>query len=140
MKFGGIMATDKLSKDEAKRLTDLSKPTPLKSGFGGIVATDALKKKEEKRLARFTRRDKDVAQECPECEGFGYHFNNDTSLGEHCSNCVKGWVLEDSEDKETFNEGVKLGAGVAVGFSLVSIGIGLTAGVLGLIYERVTGE
>ncbi len=48
--------------------------------------------------------------------------------------------LDESEDKETFNEGVKLGAGVAVGFSLVSIGIGLTAGVLGLIYERVTGE
>jgi len=49
-------------------------------------------------------------------------------------------IKEESENKETFNEGVKLGAGVAVGFSLVSIGIGLTAGVLGLIYERVTGE
>ena len=131
--------------------------------FGGMIATDAMMGQEDKRgkdlsktTARFTRRDKDVAQECPECEGFGYHFNNDTSLGEHCSNCVKGWdmmetfgrytpqivsrFLQDSEDKETFNEGVKLGAGVAVGFSLVSLGIGLTAGVLGLIYERVTGE
>ena len=124
--------------------------------FGGQRATDAMKKQEEKRKARFTRRDKDVAQVCPECEGFGYHFNNDTSLGEHCSNCVKGWemietfgrytpqivsrFLEDSEDKETFNEGVKLGAGVAVGFSLISLGIGVAAGVLGLIYEQVTGE
>jgi len=48
--------------------------------------------------------------------------------------------LDESEDKETFNEGVKLGAGVAVGFSLISLGIGLTAGVLGLIYQKVTGE
>ena len=140
MKFGGIMATDKLSKDEAKRLTDLSKPTPLKSGFGGIVATDALKKKEEKRLARLSPAPKEVAQECPESDGFGYHFNNDSHLGQDCDSCFHGWVLEESEDKESFNEGVKLGAGVAVGFSLVSIGIGLTAGVLGLIYERVTGE
>ena len=124
--------------------------------FGGQRATDAMKKQEEKRKARFKRQDKDVAQVCPECEGFGYHFNNDTSLGEHCSNCVKGWemietfgrytpqivsrFLEDSEDKETFNEGVKLGAGVAVGFSLISLGIGVAAGVLGLIYEQVTGE
>ncbi len=133
MQFGGQAATDGMLVKEEKRVKDLSKTTP-----------------------RFTRRDKDVAQVCPECEGFGYHFNNDTSLGEHCSNCVNGWeiretfgrytpqivsqLLEESEDKETFNEGVKLGAGVAVGFSLVSLGIGLTAGVLGLIYERVTGE
>lgn len=122
--------------------------------FGGQLATDAMAEKEEKRVkdmskttARFTRQDKDVAQECPECEGFGYHFNNDSQLGESCSNCIQGWVIKDSDDvistltdDETFEKGVKLGAGVAVGFSLVSLGIGVAAGVLGLIYERVTGE
>lgn len=122
--------------------------------FGGQLATDAMREKEEKKVkdmskttARFTRQDKDVAQECPECEGFGYHFNNDSQLGESCSNCIQGWVIKDSDDvistltdDETFEKGVKLGAGVAVGFSLVSLGIGVAAGVLGLIYERVTGE
>ncbi|MAR18618.1 MAG: hypothetical protein CML44_04515 [Rhodobacteraceae bacterium] len=130
-----------------KRVKDLSKATPLKNRFGGQRDTDALKEKEEKRKARFTRRDKDVAQECPDCEGFGYHFNNDPQLGEMCSNCIQGWVIKDSDDvistltdDETFERGVKLGAGVAVGFSLISLGIGVAAGVLGLIYERVTGE
>ncbi len=123
MKFGGIMATDAMKKQEDKRVKDLSKTT-----------------------ARFTRRDKDVAQEFPDCEGFGYHFNNDSQLGETCSNCIEGWVIKDSDDvistltDETFERGVKLGAGVAVGFSLISLGIGVAAGVLGLIYERVTGE
>ena len=45
MKFGGIMATDAMKKQEDKRVKDLSKTT-----------------------ARFTRRDKDVAQECPDCD------------------------------------------------------------------------
>ena len=93
-----------------------------------ILALEDLKEKEEKRKARFTRRDKDVAQECPDCEGFGYHFNNDSQLGEMCSNCIQGWVIKDSDDvistltDETFERGVKLGAGVAVGFSLISLG------------------
>tara|TARA_R100000908_G_scaffold21197_1_gene8306 strand:- start:43 stop:468 length:426 start_codon:yes stop_codon:yes gene_type:complete len=141
MQFGGQRGVI-----EEKRVKDLSKATPLKNRFGGQRDTDALKEKEEKRKARFTRRDKDVAQECPDCEGFGYHFNNDSQLGEMCSNCIQGWVIKDSDDvistltDETFERGVKLGAGVAVGFSLISLGIGVAAGVLGLIYERVTGE
>jgi hypothetical protein len=139
MQFGGIIATDAMKTQEDKRVKDLSKSSPLKSGFGGVIATSDM--------ALPSRRDNDVAQECPDCDGFGYHFNNDLQLGESCSNCIQGWVIKDSDDvistltdDETFEKGVKLGAGVAVGFSLVSLGIGLTAGVLGLIYERVTGE
>ena len=154
MQFGGQRGVI-----EEKRVKDLSKATPLKNRFGGQRDTDALKEKQEKRKARFTRRDKDVAssffpasQECPDCEGFGYHFNNDSQLGEMCSTCIQGWVIKDGEivrdsddvistlTDETFERGVKLGAGVAVGFSLISLGIGVAAGVLGLIYERVTGE
>tara|TARA_R110002074_G_scaffold89843_3_gene197188 strand:+ start:1337 stop:1783 length:447 start_codon:yes stop_codon:yes gene_type:complete len=148
MQFGGIIATDSMKEQEDKRVNDLSRPTPLKSGFGGIVATDALKKKVEKRKARFTSLgDKDLAQECPECEGFGYHFKRDSQLGENCSNCIQGWVIKDSDDvistltdDETFEKGVKLGAGMAVGFTAISIGFGLAAGIIGLAYQKATGE
>lgn len=147
--LGGIKTTDtiKIGGKEDKRVKDLSKATPLKSGFGGIVATDAMKKKEKKRMSRLTPPSKDVAQECPDCEGFGYHFKRNSSLGETCSNCIQGWVIKDSDDvistltdDETFEKGVKLGAGMAVGFTVISIGFGLAAGIIGLAYQKATGE
>lgn len=147
MQFGGQRGV--IIKE--KRVKDLSKATPLKNRFGGQRDTDALKEKEEKRKATSSNFFP-ASQECPDCEGFGYHFNNDSQLGEMCSTCIQGWVIKDGEivrdsddvistlTDETFERGVKLGAGVAVGFSLISLGIGVAAGVLGLIYERVTGE
>ena len=149
MQFGGQRGVI-----EEKRVKDLSKATPLKNRFGGQRDTDSLKEKEErkrwvvKRKARLAEMARQISghEVCPDCEGFGYHFNNDSQLGETCSNCIEGWVIKDSDDvistltDETFERGVKLGAGVAVGFSLISLGIGVAAGVLGLIYERVTGE
>ena len=115
--------------------------------FGGVKTTDTMKKKEKKRMSRLTHSSKDVAQECPDCEGFGYHFKHDSSLGENCSNCIQGWVTKDSDDvistltdDEKFETGVKLGAGVAVGFTAVSLGFGVAAGIAGLIYQTVAGE
>ena len=101
MQFGGVKTTDtiKIGGKEYKRVKDLSKVTPLKSGFGGIVATDTM------------------------------------------------WVTKDSDDvistltdDEKFETGVKLGAGVAVGFTAVSLGFGVAAGIAGLIYQKVAGE
>ena len=80
--------------------------------FGGIIATDKMKQEEDLRSGNKS-----------------YFYDDDDDD-----------VISTLTDDETFEKGVKLGAGVAVGFSLVSLGIGLTAGVLGLIYERVTGE
>ena len=130
-----------------KRVKDLSKAPPtVKPIFGGHKDTSLGQEKRKARLAEMARQ-MSGHELCPDCEGFGYHFNNDSQLGEKCSNCIQGWVIKDSDDvistltdDETFERGVKLGAGVAVGFSLISLGIGVAAGVLGLIYERVTGE
>jgi len=139
MKFGGIVALSPEKKKESKGGQDLSRPTPLKSRFGGQRATSDM--------THSSRRNKDLAQECPDCEGFGYHFNNDSQLGENCSNCIQGWVIKDSDDvistltdDETFERGVKLGAGMAVGFTAISIGFGLVAGIIGLAYQKATGE
>ena len=81
--------------------------------FGGIIATDKMKQEEDLRSGN---------------KSYFYDDDDDDD------------VISTLTDDETFEKGVELGAGVAVGFSLVSLGIGLTAGVLGLIYERVTGE
>jgi hypothetical protein len=94
--------------------------------FGGVIAIDSMFDSEN--------------DECRVCEGFGYYFPNDAStLGRTCEKCVKGWIIEVDED-DKFKTGVKLGAGAAVGFTAVSIGFGIAAGVLGLIYQKVAGE
>jgi len=94
--------------------------------FGGVIAIDSMFDSEN--------------DECRVCQGFGYYFPPDNAtLGQVCEHCVKGWMIEDSKD-DKFKTGVKLGAGAAVGFTAVSLGFGIAAGVVGLIYQKVTGE
>jgi hypothetical protein len=151
-RFGGQRDTDALKEKEERTGTGamydtdglLIAPVPVLE----LMNNEERKRWVVKRKARLAEMARQISghELCPDCEGLVYHFNNDSQLGETCSNCIEGWVIKDSDDvistltDEPFERGVKLGAGVAVGFSLISLGIGVAAGVLGLIYEQVTGE
>jgi hypothetical protein len=134
MKFGGVKATsdmvEKEAVQQARRRQDLSKPTPLKGGMGYKPYP----------IESTTDSTQNIAEVCDVCEGYGYYFPPDSAtLGRECPNCIRGWVLPET-DAGKFKTGVKVGAGMAVGFTAVSIGFGVIAGVLGLIYQKVTGE
>ena len=116
--------------NRARRRQDLSKPTPLKGGIGY----------EPDPIEITTVSTQNIAEVCDVCEGYGYYFPLDSAaLGRECPNCIRGWVLPET-DASKFQTGIKVGAGMAVGFTAVSIGFGVIAGVLGLIYQKVTGE
>ena len=80
--------------------------------FGGIVATDKMKQEEDLRSGK---------------KSYFYDDEDDDAIST-------------LTDHETFEKGVKLGAGMAVGFTVISIGFGLAAGIIGLAYQKATGE
>ena len=66
-------------------------------------------------------------------------IENVTAYFEHCMSYTAAAKALGKTPKAV-EKGVKLGAGMAVGFTAISIGFGLAAGIIGLAYQKATGE